>query len=93
MNFIFPQNYNFKNKFFGFIDYSTLLINLIWIAIVYFFTSIFCINLSSQISIIIILCFPLLLFSIFGVNNENILNIIVYLIKYCIKPKLYIFYK
>ena len=24
MKFIFPQNYNFKNKLFGFLDYSTI---------------------------------------------------------------------
>ena len=31
MKFIFPKNYNFKNKLFGFIDYSTIFINLIWL--------------------------------------------------------------
>ena len=30
MKFIFPQNYNFKNKLFGFLDYSTIFLNLIW---------------------------------------------------------------
>ena len=30
MKFIFPQNYDFKNKLFGFIDYSTVIFNLIW---------------------------------------------------------------
>ena len=29
MNFIFPKNYNFKNKFLGFIDYTTIFINII----------------------------------------------------------------
>ena len=28
MKFIFPQNYNFKNKLFGFLDYSTIFFNL-----------------------------------------------------------------
>ena len=30
MKFIFPQNYCFKNKLFGIIDYSTLILNIIW---------------------------------------------------------------
>ena len=38
MKFIFPQNYSFKNKFLGIIDYSTLIINLI------FYIFIFCIT-------------------------------------------------
>lgn len=28
MKFIFPQNYNFKNKLLGIIDYSSLFINI-----------------------------------------------------------------
>lgn len=32
MKFIFPKNYNFKNKIFGIIDYSTALVNIIWYA-------------------------------------------------------------
>ena len=30
MKFIFPQNYNFKSKLFGTIDYNIIFINLIW---------------------------------------------------------------
>ena len=29
MKFIFPQNYNFKSKLFGVIDYSTAIFNVI----------------------------------------------------------------
>ena len=29
MKFIFPQNYNFKNKLFGIIDYTNLFLNII----------------------------------------------------------------
>ena len=29
MKFIIPQNYNFKNKIFGIIDYSTAIFNII----------------------------------------------------------------
>ena len=29
MKFIFPQNYKFKNKFLGIIDYPTIILNVI----------------------------------------------------------------
>ncbi len=93
MKFIFPQNYNFKNKFLGIIDYSTLILNIIWDLFVFS-----CINLIFQdntikIFIFVVLCLPLLLFSIIGFNHENIIYIIVYLIKYLKNPKLYLYIK
>ena len=63
MKFIFPQNYNFKSKFLGIIDYSTLFLNIVW--------DLF----------------------IFGFNHENILCIIIYLIKYFKNSKLYLYKK
>ena len=30
MKFIIPQNYKFNKKFLGIIDYSTVIINLLW---------------------------------------------------------------
>ena len=36
MNFIFPKNYNFKNKLFGVIDYTTAIFNLILFLILFF---------------------------------------------------------
>ena len=93
MKFIFPQNYSLKSKFLGFLDYSTLFVNLIWIYLVFNISSIFASSLYIHLSIVIIFCLPLILFSVLGMNNENILQIIIYLIKYILKPKLYIFYK
>ena len=37
MKFIFPKNYNFKNKFLGFIDYTTIFINIIWDGLIFLF--------------------------------------------------------
>ena len=36
MKFIFPQNYNFKNKLFGIIDYSSLIFNIIFYGLFFF---------------------------------------------------------
>lgn len=41
MNFIFPQNYDFKYKLFGIIDYVSAIINLIWGGIIYILINIF----------------------------------------------------
>ena len=82
MKFIFPQNYNFKNKFLGVIDYSTLLLNMIWDLFVFAFINLFFQNANIKIFIFIIFCLPILLFSIVGFNHESIIYILIYLIKY-----------
>ena len=46
MKFIFPKNYNFKNKLFGIIDYSSLFLNFIWIFFIFFIINFFLINLK-----------------------------------------------
>ena len=49
MKFIFPQNYNFENKFLGVIDYLTIFVNVIWYIFVFLILSI--IPISFQIKI------------------------------------------
>ena len=93
MKFIFPQNYNFKNKLFGLFDYSTALLNLFWIIFIYFFSTLFFKNLNIKIFLIIVFCFPLFIFSIVGFNNENILYVLFYFFKYLFKSKLYLYDK
>ena len=92
MKFIFPQNYNFKNKFLGIIDYSTLLLNLIWDLFIFVCVNLFFQNITIKVFILIIFGLPILLFSIVGFNHENIFYILIYLITYLKNPKLY-FYK
>ena len=91
MNFIFPQNYNFDNKLFGFISYSSLILNLIWACIIFFISNCFFNSLYIKISAIIILCFQLLLFTFIGVNNENIVYFLKYFLRYLLKNKLYLY--
>ena len=93
MKFIFPQNYNFKNKFLGIIDYSTLLLNIIWDLFIFSCINLFIQNSTIKIFIFVIFCFPILLFSIIGFNHENIIYIIIYLIKYLKNNKLYLYNK
>ena len=93
MKFIFPQNYNFKNKFLGIFDYSTLLINFLWDFLVIFIINIFLNNLTFKIFIFIILCFPLLLFSFYGFDGENIVCVIFYVFKFLLKQKIFLYNK
>lgn len=93
MKFIFPQNYNFKNKLFGVIDYTTAIINILWFIFIIFISSIIFKNWNIRIFLIITFCFPLFLFSFVGFNNENILHVLSYLFSYIIKQKIYFYSK
>ena len=91
MKFIFPQNYNFKNKLLGFIDYPTAILNLVWCVFVFCFINLLFNNINVKIFIFITLCFPVLLISIIGFNHENIVYVAVYVTKFIRNPKIYLY--
>jgi hypothetical protein len=93
LKFIFPQNYNFKNKILGIIDYTTLIFNIIWIALIVFLLNIIFNNLNIKIFFTIIFCFPIIILSLIGFNGENILYVFSYMFKYIFKQKLYLYNK
>lgn len=93
MKFIFPQNYDFKNKIFGIIDYSTAFANLIWDGFIFLLINLIFKDLTIKLFIIIILCFPLFLLSFAGFNGENIIYVLSYLFKFIFRTKLYLFRK
>lgn len=93
MKFIFPQNYNFKNKLFGFIDYSTLFFNILYAASVFCLLDIILNNFSIKISLFTVFYFPLLIFSITGFNHENIIYVLLYLIKFFKNRTIYFYSK
>ena len=93
MKFIFPQNYAFKNKLFGFIDYSTLILNIVWDAFIFCLLDILIPNNTIKLSFLIVFCFPLFLFSIIVFNQKKFLNVLVYLFKFIKRPKIYFYSK
>lgn len=93
MKFIFPQNYDLKNKLFGIIDYSTVFVNLIWYCFIFILINLFFKSIMIKFFIFIVLCFPLLLFSFAGFNGENILYVFSYLIRFLLKQKLFLYKK
>ena len=92
MKFIFPQNYNFNYKLFGFFDYTTIFLNIFFGFIIYLISNIFS-NLYLKLCFFIILFFPFLLISIIGFNNEKFLYIIKYIYLYIKSTKYYIYKK
>jgi len=93
MKFIFPQNYNFRGKLFGFLDYSSAILISIIGFILYVFISFFNLTLSFKFAIFIILFLPILLLSIVGFNNESLFYVITYITHFLLSPKIYYFKK
>ena len=93
MKFIFPQNYNFKSKLFGFIDYSTAIVNVIWYVFVFAIVDLVFLDLTIKISVFIILALPLFLFSLFGFNHENIIYVVSYMYTFLKRRKVYFYNK
>lgn len=93
MKFIFPQNYDFKNKILGIIDYTTAFVNILWYSFVFILVNLFLKTLTIKIFMFIICCLPLLLLSFAGFNGENILYVFSYLLHFLKKPKQYLYKK
>ena len=91
MKFIFPQNYNFKSKFLGFIDYSTAILNVLWGAFIFCILNIIFTSIKIKIFLFIILCLPVFIFSFVGFNHENIIYVLLYILKYINSPKVYLY--
>lgn len=71
MKFIFPQNYEFSSKLFGLIDYSTAIINVIWSGFILILINIIFESLNIKVFLFIIFSFPVLLFSVVGINRRK----------------------
>ena len=92
MNFIFPSNYSFKNILLGIIDYPTAIFNVIYFLIIFGINYLLFSSINIRIIFIIVFYFPIFLFSIVGFNHENILYSLFYILKFLIKPKIYLYF-
>ena len=91
MNFIIPQNYNFKPKLLGILDYPTAILNVTIIVILIIVLNLFHFVLVVKCILFIIVYLPIFLISVFGFYNENFLLVFLYVFKYLISPKVYIY--
>ena len=92
MNFIFPSNYSFKNKLLGIIDYPTAIFNVIYFLIIFGINYLLFSSINIRIIFIVVFYFPIFLFSIVVFNHENILYSLFYILKFLIKPKIYLYF-
>jgi len=93
MKFIFPKNYDFKTKLFGVFDYVTIIINIIYDLFIFCICNLIFNNINIKIFLCISLCFPIFILSIVGLNNENVFLVLIYIFKYFLRPKLYLYNK
>lgn len=93
MNFIIPQNYKFKNKIFGLIDYPTAIFNVLWNVIIYFLLRGIQIIITLKIFIFSTLSFPVLLLTIIGFNNESPIYTLRYIFRFLMSQRIYLFKK
>ena len=93
MKFIFPKNYNYNMKLFGFISYSTAIIDVILGIIILGIVNLIFKSMNLKIYFFIGTYLPILLFSILGINRENFLTVVIYIFKYFKNRKVYLYQK
>jgi len=93
LRFIFPRNYSFQSKFLGFIDYSTLILNLLWFIFLIAIVNLIFNNLDIKIFICVSFYLPIFIFSIVGFHHENIIYVFFYLKNFIKNRKIYFYNK
>ena len=93
MNFIFPKNYNFKQKLFGIIDYTTAIFDIIFAFFLLFISNTLFTNTTIKIYFFVSLYFPLFLFSVIGIHKESFFNVLSYMIKFFNNQNIYLYKK
>lgn len=93
MKFVFPKNYKYKTKIFGFIDYVTAIFDLLIGIVLFFILKLLVIKISTRIYIFIVLFVPILLFSIFVADGENIILYIARIARFMKRRGVYFYNK
>lgn len=93
LKFVFPQNYSLNTKLLGILDYSSAIVDVVWSALIFLLLKLFLKRLMYKILAFIILVFPVVIFSIVGVEGENLVYFLIFIIKYVFKQKLYMYDK
>lgn len=91
MHFIFPKNYNFKPKLFGFIQYSTAILDSLIGFLIYTFVNFIFTDINIKIYVFISLFLPILLISILGINKESFLTVFRYIFKFIKNQNIYLY--
>lgn len=92
MIYSFPKNYEYKEKLFGIINYSTVTIHIMWILIIYIILKNINIDLIYKINILTLFEFPLILYTLIK-KEEDLIYKFMYLLNFILKKKLYLYIK
>jgi len=91
--FIFPMNYKNKEKFLGFIDYKVVVAILVFAFFVFVILKNIGMSLISKVTLFIVIVGFFSILIAIGVNGENMLDFLWFMIKYFIKEKVYVYRK
>lgn len=91
--FIFPMNYKSKEKFLGFIDYKVLGVIGGVAIIVFFILNKINLSLIAKVCVFITIVGCFSIFIIVGVNGENMVDFLYFVVKYVVKEKIYVYRK
>ena len=93
MKFVFPQNYNYNYKIFGLIDYKNGLLIAIWSGFIFLIVNFIFKNLNIKIFLFIIFVLPIAIFSVVGINGDNIIDTWFYMSKFILRQKVLFYSK
>ena len=93
MKFVFPKNYKYREKILGFIDYITAIFDLIVGIILFLILKIFVKKITTRIYIFVIMFVPIILFSVFISDGENIITYFIMLINFLKRRGIYFYNK
>ena len=93
MKFVFPQNYNYNYKIFGLIDYKNGLLIAIWSGFIFLIVNFIFKNLTIKIFLFIIFVLPIAIFSVVGINGDNIIDTWFYMSKFILRQKVLFYSK
>ena len=91
--FIFPANYKQKEKFLGILEYKTLIIIGIWGGLLFYLLKLFSWAWLVKLYVFFFLFGIPAIFLLVGFNGENMLDVTVYLVKYMLSSKAYVYQK
>jgi len=89
--FMFPANYNRKEKFLGFIDYKIVTIIGVWgVCVGFIIKQLSCTWLVKLYIFLFLFGIPAI-FLLVGFNGENMADVFRYIVKYFVRPKVYVY--
>lgn len=93
MRFIFPKNYKYRAKIFGFIDYITAIVDAFIGLVLFWILKIFIKKFSTRLYVFVIVFIPIILFTVFIADGENIISYLVRIIKFIKRRGVYLYGK